>query len=194
MSGGKGGTSVQEIPEWLKDPILRNITRAEAIQSQEYQPWQGPDVAAFSPMQVQAMQNVGGAAEAFGMAPMGYGAQQATQGIIQPETFAGGITGYSSMPLYQQQQRAAAATPAGQQAQAIRSELYSPEVVSQNLQRFKSHAAAMSEAENAAKTQQDNGNDGGGGDYSDSDFGSYSDDSFSDASGFDSGGDYGGYA
>ena len=137
MSGGKGGTSVQEIPEWLKDPILRNITRAEAIQSQEYQPWQGPDVAAFTPMQVQSMQNVGGAAEAFGMAPMGQGAQQATQGIMPATEYGGGIRGYSSMPLYQQQQQAAAATPAGQANLQIRKELYSPEVQRTAVERFK---------------------------------------------------------
>ena len=162
MSGGKGGTTVQEIPEWLKDPILRNITRAEAIQSQEYQPWQGPDVAAFSPMQVQAMRNVGGAAEAFGMMPMGQGEQYATGGINAPQTFAGGIRGYSSMPLYQQQQQAAAATPEGQANLAIRQELYSPQVQQANVERYKALATAMNAAEDAAKTQTTEVSDGEG--------------------------------
>jgi hypothetical protein len=191
MSGGKGGSSSTEIPEWLKDPLLRNITRAEAIQSQEFTPYRGPEVAAFSPMQVQAMQNVGGAAEAFGMAPMGYGAQQATAGINQPETFAGGITGYSSMPLYTQQQQATAATPEGQANLAIRKELYSPEVVSANLQRFKAHAAAMSEAEGGSTSTQNAGGDGGdmggGGDLGDASVGGIGGDA-GDA------GDFGGYA
>lgn len=137
MSGGKGGSSSTEIPEWLKDPLLRNITRAEAIQSQEYQPWQGADVAAFTPMQVQAMQNVGGAAEAFGMAPMNQGSTMATQGIMPATEYGGGIRGYSSYPLYQQQQQAAAATPAGQANLQIRSQLYSPEVQQTAVERFK---------------------------------------------------------
>ena len=143
MSGGKGGSSSTEIPEWLKEPLLRNINRAEVIQQMEYEPYRGPEVAAFSPLQYQAFKNVGGAAEAFGMAPMGQGQQQAVAGINAPEQFAGGIVGYSSMPLYTQQQQASAATPEGQRNLNIRKELYSPDVQQQALTRFKNQWSQM---------------------------------------------------
>jgi hypothetical protein len=162
MSGGKGGSSSTEIPEWLKEPLLRNITRAEAIQSQEYTPYQGPQVAAFTAPQMQAFRNVGGAAEAFGMAPMGMGEKMMTASIPTPQQFAGGIYGYSSIPLYEQAQAATAATPEGQANLAIRKELYSPEVKSANLARFKELATAKTEAQPVATNNADNRDDLGG--------------------------------
>jgi hypothetical protein len=191
MSGGKGGSSSTEIPEWLKEPLLRNITRAEAIQSQEFTPYQGPEVAAFSPMQVQAMRNVGSAAEAFGMMPMGQGEQYVNAGINAPQTFAGGIRGYSSMPLYSQAQARTAATPEGQGNLAIREQLYSQPVVDANLERFKRYAMAMPQ-ETTAATTSDNGGDGGdmggdGGDLGDSSVGGIGGDAGDS-------GDFGGYA
>lgn len=137
--GGKGGSSSTEIPEWLRDPLLRNITRAEAIQAQEFTPWQGPDVAAFTAPQIQAFRNVGGAAEAFGMAPMGQGQAMMDVSIPAPTEYAGGIRGYSSMPLYEQAMAKTAATPEGQANLAIRSELYSQDVRDKALERFKAN-------------------------------------------------------
>jgi hypothetical protein len=156
--GGKGGSSSTEIPEWLKEPLLRNITRAEAIQSQEYTPYQGPQVAAFTAPQMQAFRNVGGAAEAFGMAPMGMGEKMMTASIPKPQEFAGGVYGYSSIPLYEQAQAATAATPEGQANLAVRKELYSPEVKAANLARFKEMATAKTEVQPVATTSnQDEG-------------------------------------
>ncbi len=102
MSGGKGGSNTQQtqIPDWLKQPAERNIARAETAQKMDYMPWQGPDVAAFNPTQTAAMQQNIGAAEAFGLAPQG--SLTPLQGMPQAQTFAGGMQGYSGMPLYEQ--------------------------------------------------------------------------------------------
>ena len=115
MSGGKGGgqTTTAEIPEWAKEPTIRNLQRAEDVQQIGYQPYMGADLAAFNPTQMSAMQNTLDAASAFGMSapatPM--------QGMPEAQTFAGGIQGYSAYPLFEQAQRELAAqNPVQQQA------------------------------------------------------------------------------
>ena len=99
--GGKGGSQTQTtemtIPSYLEEPIKRNIARAEEIASFGYAPYSGPVVAAMTPMQEAAMRNVSSAAEAYGLE------SAAGQEIApQPQTFAGGVRGYSAMPLYEQ--------------------------------------------------------------------------------------------
>ena len=99
MSGGKGGetTSKTEIPEWAEDATKRNLARAEQVQKIGYQPYYGPDVAAFTPDQVMAMQNNADAASAFGLsAPTDVAAN-----LPQAQNF-NGMMGYSSAPLYEQ--------------------------------------------------------------------------------------------
>lgn len=109
MSGGKGGstTSAQEIPDWIKEPSIRNIQRAEQAQQIGYQPYYGLDVAAFNPTQEAAMQMNLDTARAFGMMPQGYQDLTATQGMPQVQNI-GGMMGYSSSPLYEQAVAAAA--------------------------------------------------------------------------------------
>lgn len=101
MSGGKGGSqsSKVEIPKWIEDPAIRNIARAEQVARMGYQPYYGPEVAAFSPMQEQAMQSQYDAAAAFGMAPMG---GDAMAGMPTPTEFAGGVRGYGSGDIFEQ--------------------------------------------------------------------------------------------
>ena len=101
MSGGKGGSqsSKVEIPKWIEDPAIRNIARAEQVAKMGYQPYYGPEVAAFSPMQEQAMQSQYDAAAAFGMAPMG---GDAMAGMPTPTEFAGGVRGYGSGDIFEQ--------------------------------------------------------------------------------------------
>ena len=102
MSGGKGGSSTSsvEIPEYIEAAAQRNLTRAEDVSRMGYVPQYGPQVAALTPMEEAAAQNVAGAASAFGMAtPTGtdvYG------GMGAPTEYAGGVRGYSSAPLYEQ--------------------------------------------------------------------------------------------
>ena len=101
MSGGKGGsqTSTVEVPDWIEGPARQNLGRAEAISKIGYVPYYGPDVAAMTPMQEAAAQNVASAASAFGMqAPTGAG----ITGMPAAQEFAGGIRGYSSAPLFEQ--------------------------------------------------------------------------------------------
>ena len=97
----KGGTTSgsTEIPAWLEDAAIENINKARDVSQIGYVPYYGPDVAAFSPMQQQSMQSTGNAASAFGLAPQGFNAMA---GMPQAETFAGGLQGYSSAPLYEQ--------------------------------------------------------------------------------------------
>jgi len=116
MSGGKGGssTSAQEIPDWMKEPAVRNIARAEQAQQIGYQPYYGLDVAAMNPTQMAAGQMNVDAAQAFGMAPPSL---TAYQGMAQPE-MVGGMRGYSSAPMYEQ------AVAAGAQADPTQAQIY----------------------------------------------------------------------
>jgi hypothetical protein len=95
--GGKGGrtTTQVQIPRWLEDATKRTVTRGEQAGQIGYVPWHGPDVAAMTPMQHAAMGNTNAAAQAFGL---GTG----SGGMPAPTTYAGGVQGYSGMPLYQQ--------------------------------------------------------------------------------------------
>lgn len=101
MSGGKGGSTTQtskvEIPDYLEEPIKRNIAKAEDLATIGFTPYMGPTVAAMTPMQQAAMQNTSSAAQAYGL-----GAAPGQEVMPQPQTFAGGVQGYSSFPIYEQ--------------------------------------------------------------------------------------------
>ena len=101
MSGGKGGSQTQkvEIPAWLEGPVKENLARAKDVQQLDYMPWMGPTVAAQTPLEMAAMQNTGQAAGAFGMAG---GGMTGMEGMPAPQQFAGGVTGYSDFPIYEQ--------------------------------------------------------------------------------------------
>ena len=103
MSGGKGGstTSSVTIPEYIEAAAQRNLNKAERISQIGYTPYYGPDVAAFTPMQQAGFQNIANTAGAFGMAAPT--AQQDIMGGMGPATtYAGGVQGYSSAPIYEQ--------------------------------------------------------------------------------------------
>jgi hypothetical protein len=95
--GGKGGQSTTEvkIPEWLETAARGNIGRAENVAGLGYTPYYGPDVAAMTPMQTAAGQGINTAAGAFGL-----GSGELSMGMPAPQTFAGGVQGYSSGGLY----------------------------------------------------------------------------------------------
>jgi hypothetical protein len=98
--GGKGGSQTQEIkiPEWLEGAARNNMARADEIAKIGFTRYGGPDIAAFSPMQQAAFQNINQAAQAFGQAAP----QDPMAGMPQAQTYAGGIQGYSSGSLYDQ--------------------------------------------------------------------------------------------
>lgn len=99
MSGGKGGstTTTVKVPKFLETAAKRNLTRADEIAKIRYVPHYGPDVAALTPMQQAAMANTSAASEAFGLSAP----QDAMAGMPQAQTFAGGVQGYASAPMYQ---------------------------------------------------------------------------------------------
>jgi hypothetical protein len=94
MSGGKQ-TSETKIPEWLSAAAQQGLGRANSVASIGYTPYYGPDVAAMTPMQDAAMSNINTGASAFGMAA------PTSSGMPEAQTFAGGVRGYSSAPMYE---------------------------------------------------------------------------------------------
>jgi len=100
MAGGKGGkqTTEVQIPQWLEDAARENIARGSDVAKLGYTPYYGPDVAAMTPMQVAAAQNINQGASAFGLAAP----SDPMAGMPQAQTFAGGVQGYSSGPIYDQ--------------------------------------------------------------------------------------------
>ena len=103
MSGGKGGsqTTQVEVPEYIEAAAKKNLARADEISRIGYTPYYGPDVAAFTPMQQASFYNTADAANAFGMgAPASQ--QDIMGGMPAPTSYAGGVSGYSSAPMYEQ--------------------------------------------------------------------------------------------
>ena len=100
--GGKGGseTTKTEVPDWIKQPAIRNLQRAEDVQRIEYMPYRGPEVAAFNATQNAAMYNNIATAKAFGLLDPN-STLTATTGMPTPTDF-NGFSGYSSMPIYDQ--------------------------------------------------------------------------------------------
>ena len=92
---GGSQTTKTDIPGYLKGPVKDMLARAEDVSRIGYTPYYGPDVAAFTPMQEAAFQGVNSAASAFGM-------PTAASSMPAPQTFAGGMQGYSSAPMYEQ--------------------------------------------------------------------------------------------
>ena len=103
MSGGKGGsqTTKVEVPQYIEDAAKANLARADEISRIGYTPYYGPDVAAFSPMQQASFQNTADTASAFGLAAP-TSQQDIMGGMPAPTTYAGGVSGYSAAPMYEQ--------------------------------------------------------------------------------------------
>ena len=109
--GGKGGsqsTSVT-VPPWLEQAAQNNLARADELSQIGYTPYYGPEVAGMTGTQLASMQNTGQAANAFGLA-----SADPMAGMPAAETFAGGVQGYSSQPMYQQSLDALQAANPGQ--------------------------------------------------------------------------------
>jgi hypothetical protein len=102
MSGGKGGSTTSEIkvPQYIEDAAKANLAKASAISEVGYTPYYGPDVAAFNPMQQAMFQNTSDVANAFGMATP-TDPQDIMGNMGRPQTYANGVTGYSSAPMFQ---------------------------------------------------------------------------------------------
>lgn len=88
-------TSETELPEWVVGPAREMLQRSVDMGKAGYMPWTGPDVAALNNAQIGSMQNNANMRGAFGM-------NAAMPNIPAPQDFGGGMWGYSSMPLYEQ--------------------------------------------------------------------------------------------
>lgn len=99
--GGKGGSTTSEVkvPQWLNDAAQGNLAKAQEMSKTGYAEYRGPDVAAFTPLQQASFQNTQDAANAFGVAAPAGGPMA---GMPAPTTYAGGVQGYSSAPIYDQ--------------------------------------------------------------------------------------------
>lgn len=96
MSLAGKSTTKQEIPKYIENASKGLIGLSKDYGSIGYVPYTGPDVAAFSGQQLAGMQGANMAAQAFGLPGGGL------MNMPAPQTFAGGMQGYSSAPVYQQ--------------------------------------------------------------------------------------------
>lgn len=90
--GGRNQSSAQ-LPGFIEDAAQRAIQRGEQAAQIGFVPFSGPEVAAFTPMQEAAFAGTNQAASAFGL-PTVSGPQ-----FPEPQTFAGGVRGFSSRGL-----------------------------------------------------------------------------------------------
>ena len=116
MSGGKGGsqTSQVTVPQYIEDAARANLSRAGNVANIGPIRYEGPDVAAYSPMQMAAARGLSDTASAFGVAGGGMSDQDLRGGMPEPTEFAGGVRGYSSAPMYDESLAALKASSPGQ--------------------------------------------------------------------------------
>lgn len=99
MSGG-GGSSKSEVkvPGYIKELGKAGKSYAEDLNRIGYMPYYGPTVAALAPEQMAAVGQANAWSDAFGL-PSGTGAGPY---MPAPQQFAGGVMGYSAIPLLDQ--------------------------------------------------------------------------------------------
>jgi hypothetical protein len=160
--GGKGGktTTQVQIPKWLEAGAQQNMARANELAKIGYTPYFGPDVAALTPQQIAAMQGTNQAASAFGMASV-----DPMAGMPAPETFAGGVQGYSSAPMYQDALAQLQATNPGQYA-ALMAPFINPVTGAQPGAPFGSGGSSSRTSDSSRRaTSSASSGSGGGGSY-----------------------------
>jgi hypothetical protein len=118
MSGGKGGSTstTVAVPDYIEDAARRNLTSADLISKIGYIPEYGPTVAAFTPMQEAAFQGTAQTAGAFGLPGGDMSVRDISGGMPEPTTYAGGVRGYSALPIYEQALEAFGEARPGQKA------------------------------------------------------------------------------
>jgi hypothetical protein len=93
--GSSKTTQETKIPEYLEEAGRLAVQQAQQAQQMGFIPYMGPEIAAVNPYEQALAQNVGGMASAFGLAaPSGLS-------MNMPTVTQGGMTGYSSYPIYQ---------------------------------------------------------------------------------------------
>jgi hypothetical protein len=86
-----------EVPAFLENAARSNLAKADTLSRIGYTPYYGPDVAAMTPSQMAAIQGTNTAALSFGLPSVA----DPMAGMGQPLSF-GGMSAYSSAPLYEQ--------------------------------------------------------------------------------------------
>ena len=166
MSGGKGGSTSSSVtvPQYIEDAARRNLDRADKISKIGVMPYYGADVAALTPMQEAAAQNIADTAGAFGTAGGNMSQQDIRGGMPEPTTFAGGVRGYSSAPMYEQSLEALAAARPGQK-EYIDSFFIDPYtgVAGSNAQSMVDYAPVSGDLGGINRGQTGGGGGGGGG-------------------------------
>ena len=102
MSKGGSTSSTVEVPEYIEKAAQRNLNQADLISKLGFIPEYGPTVAAFTPSQEAAFQGTAQAAGAFGLPGGDMSMRDISGGMPEPTTYAGGVRGYSSLPIYEQ--------------------------------------------------------------------------------------------
>jgi len=95
MGGGSQDTeskTVNKPPAWFNDAAIKSLEVADKINQAGYVPYMGNQVAAFTPMQQQAMQGVSDWASAAN----GTGKVDAMAGMPQAKVDGSGVAGYES--------------------------------------------------------------------------------------------------
>lgn len=87
--------TTQTIPPEVTAANAAMLERGQKLADLGYIPYMGVDVAGINPAERAAMENVGQMASAFGLAA------PAVSQISAPEVTMGGMTGYSSFPMYE---------------------------------------------------------------------------------------------
>jgi len=87
--------TTQTIPPEVTAANAAMLERGQKLADLGYIPYMGVDVAGINPAERAAMENVGQMASAFGLAA------PAVSQISAPEVTIGGMTGYSSFPMYE---------------------------------------------------------------------------------------------
>lgn len=98
MSGGKAGSTSQEIPKYLERASQNAIGQAASISKMGYAPYYGPAIAAVNPTERLAADNIVSGASAFGLAPSNHDVYAGMPDTVE----MGGVSGYSSAPLFEQ--------------------------------------------------------------------------------------------
>jgi|11BtaG_2_1085332.scaffolds.fasta_scaffold04083_3 hypothetical protein len=93
--GSSKTTQESKIPEYLEEAGKIAMQQAQQIQQMGYMPYMGPEIAAVNPYEQAMAQNVGQMASAFGMSA------PSSLDMGMPTVTQGGMTGYSSFPIYQ---------------------------------------------------------------------------------------------
>lgn len=108
--GGKGGSQTNrvQLPQFIEDAAQQAVAQGQQAGQIGFVPYTGPDVAAFTPAQEAAFAGTNQAAAAFGL-PTAQGT-----GLPEAQTFAGGVRGFSSAPLFEESLAALEASRPGQ--------------------------------------------------------------------------------